>query len=101
MMHSKTYALIRMTMVEYIKKGSKSTYKKVQMKRLIAIIENIFEHEKCTDLNAIGRRQIIGYWRRTTHESDKTRREKYTILKIFFALYSPQVTVPEPKKTEH
>jgi hypothetical protein len=97
MMHSKTYALIRMTMVEYIKKGSKSTYKKVQMKRLIAIIENIFEHEKCTDLNAIGRRQIIGYWHRTSHESDKTRREKYTILKKFFEMYNGKVTVPQPR----
>ncbi len=97
MMHSKTYALIRMTMVEYIKKGSKSSYKKVQMKRLIAMIENIFEHEKCTDLNAIGRRQIIGYWRRTSHESDKTRREKYTILKTFFEMYNGKVTVPQPR----
>ena len=97
MMHSKTYALIRMTMVEYIKKGSKSSYKKVQMKRLIAIIENIFEHERCTDLNAIGRRQIIGYWRRTSHESDKTRREKYTILKKFFEMYNGKVTVPQPR----
>lgn len=97
MMDSKTYALIRVTMVEYIKKGSKSSYKKVQMKRLIAIIENIFEHEKCTDLNAIGRRQIIGYWRRTSHESDKTRREKYTILKKFFEMYNGKVTVPQPR----
>ncbi len=97
-MHSKTYALIRMTMIEYIKKGSKSSYKKVQMKRLIAIIENIFEHEKCTDLNAIGRRQLIGYWRRTSQESDKTRREKYTILKKFFEIYNVKVTVPQPKE---
>ena len=97
MMDSKTYALIRMTMVEYIKKGSKSSYKKVQMKRLIAIIENIFEHERCTDLNAVGRRQIIGYWRRTSHESEKTRREKYTILKKFFEMYNGKVTVPQPR----
>ena len=33
MMDSKTYALIRMTMVDYIKKGTKSSYKKVQMKK--------------------------------------------------------------------
>ena len=97
MMDSKTYALIRMSMIDYIKKGTKSSYKKVQMKRLIVIIENIFEHEKCTDLNAIGRRQIIGYWRRTSHESEKTRREKYTILKKFFEMYNGKVTVPQPR----
>jgi hypothetical protein len=85
-------------MVEYTKKGKKSDFKKVQMKRLIAIIENIFEHEKCTELDAIGRRQMIGYWRRTETETDKTRREKYSILKKFFALYNKKVTVPEPKK---
>ncbi|MGR5303008.1 hypothetical protein [Vibrio alfacsensis] len=97
-MHHQTYAFIHQCMLPYTKKGKKSTYKKKQMKRLIAIINDIFQHEGIARLDSIGKRQLIGYWRRTEHEQFETRRAKYTILKKFFALYHPQVTVPEPKK---
>ncbi|MCE7626315.1 hypothetical protein [Vibrio cholerae] len=97
-MHHQTYAFIHQCMLPYTKKGKKSTYKKKQMKRLIAIIDDIFQHEGMAKLDTIGKRQLIGYWRRTEHEKFETRRAKYTILKKFFALYHPQVTVPEPKK---
>ena len=68
------------------------------MNRLIATIDNIFHHEGTQDLSSIGRKQLIGYWKRTENEQFETRRAKYTILKKFFALYNPKVTVPEPKK---
>lgn len=97
-MHHKTHALIRQLMLPYSAKGKKSTYKKKQMNRLIAIIDNIFHHEGTQDLSSIGRKQLIGYWKRTENEQFETRRAKYTILKKFFALYNPKVTVPEPKK---
>ncbi|MBE4219040.1 hypothetical protein [Vibrio parahaemolyticus] len=97
-MHHQTYAFIHQCMLPYTKKGKKSTYKKKQMKRLVAIIDDIFQHEGMARLDSIGRRQLIGYWKRTENEQFETRRAKYTILKKFFALYNPKVTVPEPKK---
>ena len=97
-MHHKTHALVRQVMMPYTTKGKKSSFKKVQMKRLISVLDDIFQHEGMSDLNAIGKRQIIGYWRRTESETDKTRREKYSILRRYFSLYNPTVQVPEPKK---
>lgn len=96
-MHHKTHALIRQIMSNYIKKGKKSTYKQKQIKRLIAIIDDVFENEKMNQLDAIGRKQLIGYWRRTENQTEETRRAKYTILKKFFELYNAKVTVPIPK----
>ncbi|QRG81509.1 hypothetical protein [Vibrio diabolicus] len=97
-MHHQTHALIRQFMLPYFTKGKKSTYKNKQIRRLIAIIDNIFYYEGTQDLSAIGRKQLIGYWRRTESEQFETRRAKYVILRKFFALYNPKVTVPEPKK---
>lgn len=96
-MHHKTHALIRQFMLPYITKGKKSTYKKKQIKRLIAIIDDIFQNEGTQDLSSIGRRQLIGYWRRTEHEKNETRQAKWLILRRFFKLYNAKVTVPTPK----
>lgn len=85
-------------MSPYTTKGKKSAYKKKQMIRLISILEFIMNKENEPRLSAIGKRQIIRYWKSIEDENDKTRQEKYSILKKFFALYNPKVTVPEPKK---
>lgn len=98
LMHHKTHAFVRQIMMPYTTKGKKSYFKKVQMKRLISMLDDIFQHEGMADLSSIGKRQIIGYWRRTEAETDKTRREKYSILKKYFSLYNPNIRVPEPKK---
>lgn len=98
-MHHKIYAKVMLFMLPYHSKGKKSTYKKKQLRRLIAILDDIFQHENMSDLDAIGRRQLIGYWSRTENETHETRRAKYTILKMFFQLYNPKITVPNPKKT--
>ena len=95
-MHHKVYGQIHLTMMPYTTKGKKSSYKKKQMKRLVAILEDVFRHENTQDLNSIGRKQLIGYWRRTEHEKINTRREKYMVLKRFFELYNPKITVPMP-----
>lgn len=97
-MHNQTHFRIRQIMSPYITKGKKSAYKKKQMTRLIQILEFIMNKECEPRLPAIGKRQIIRYWKSTEHESDKTRREKYSILCKFFSLYNPKVTVPEPRK---
>ncbi|MEZ8196957.1 hypothetical protein [Vibrio cortegadensis] len=99
-MHHKTNSFIRQIMITYSHKGKKSLYKKKQMKRLISILDDIFSHEGIQQLSIVGRKQLIGYWRRTEHEKYETRRAKYCILYRFFSLYNPQVTVPEPKKCE-
>lgn len=96
-MHPQTHFEIRQTLIVYSTKGKKSVYKKKQIKRLIAIIDDIFKHEPISSLESIGKRQIIGYWKRHENESVKTRREKYSILVHFFRVSNPQVTVPEPK----
>ncbi|WP_218925163.1 hypothetical protein [Vibrio sp. ES.051] len=83
-------------MSEYVTKGKKSAYKKKQMLRLIAILEDIMAREGDPRLEAIGKRQIIRYWKSIEHETNKTRREKYSILCKFFTVFNPKVTVPEP-----
>lgn len=96
-MHNQTFKKIHLAMHEYTAKGTKSGYKKKQMKRLVSIFEDIFENEQDSRLEAIGRRQIIGFWRRTEHEANKTRLAKYQILKRFFESFNKRVTVPKPK----
>lgn len=98
-MHNKTYGQINQIMLPYSSKGKKSAFKKKQIKRLISIFDDIFISEKSEDLRAIGKRQIIGHWRRIAHETDKTRKEKYSILKCFFSFYKPIFKVPRPKPT--
>jgi hypothetical protein len=95
-MHHKTHFEIRQVMSDYTSKGKKSPYKKKQMKRLISILEHITNKRGDHRLEAIGKRQIISYWKETEQETDKTRREKYSILKKFFSKYNPRVSVPEP-----
>lgn len=97
-MHNQTHYLIRQTMTPYTTKGKKSAYKKKQMTRLVSILEQIMNKEGDPRLEAIGKRQIIRYWKSIEDEKSKTRREKYSILSKFFSLYNPKVTVPEPKE---
>jgi hypothetical protein len=99
-MHHRQHFLIRQVMSHYIIKGNKSNYKKKQIIRLISILDNIMTREGDTRLDAIGRRQIIRYWKSIAHESDKTRREKYSILCKFFLAFNQKVTVPEPISSE-
>lgn len=98
-MHYKQVRYIYSVMSSYTSKGKKSSYKRKQMRRLIQILEDILSHEPISQIHCIGRRQIIGYWRRHEHESHKTRMEKYHILVKFFAAYdlTANVTVPKPK----
>lgn len=98
-MHHRQVRHIYAVMSDYVTKGKKSAYKRKQMRRLINILEDIFEHESISRIHAIGRRQIIGYWRRHEHEFQKTRLEKYQILVRFFASYplTANVKVPKPK----
>lgn len=72
------------------------------MRRLIAILHDITQNEGRQNLTTIGRKQIIGYWRRKETETNSTRREKYNILVKYFELENPNVTVPkpDPKKCE-
>lgn len=95
-MHHRTYFFIGQVMRTYTSKGRKSQYKKRQMKRLYLIFEDIFRAEGTERLEAIGRRQIIGYWRRNS-DSEKVRYEKYLILRLFFEKFNVKVTVPKPK----
>ena len=98
-MHNHTHYLIRQTMSSYTTKGKKSAYKKKQMTRLVSILEKIMSKEGDPRLEAIGKRQIIRYWKSIEDESSKTRREKYSILCKFFNLYNPKITVPEPRES--
>lgn len=96
-MHNKTVNMIYQAMSKYYRKGKKSGYKQKQMRRLIAILNDISQHEGTENLSTIGRRQIIGYWRRTEEETHSTRCEKYNILVKYFEEENPTVTVPKPK----
>ena len=85
-------------MSPYTTKGKKSAYKKKQMIRLVSILDQIMNKEGDPRLEAIGKRQVIRYWKSIEHESNKTRKEKYSILCKFFNLYNSKVTLPKPKE---
>ncbi|MCG3861768.1 MULTISPECIES: hypothetical protein [Vibrio] len=97
-MNRQTVKSIYQSMSEYYRKGKKSGYKKKQMKRLIRIIQDILQNEGTSQIKTIGKRQIIGYWRRTEHESPQTRREKYNILKKYFEVTNEKIKVPQPRE---
>lgn len=95
-MHPKQINEIYQEMSSYVRKGKKSAYKKKQMNRLITILEDIIKNEPICNLNAIGRKQIIGYYKRRQQESYKTLNEKYQILNKYMTVKNPQVKVPKP-----
>ena len=84
-------------MAFYNKKGI--GYRKVQLRRLVAIFDDIFHHEPYLGerITSVGRRQIIGYWERTKHESTQVRLEKYRVLTLFYATAHINVRVPKPR----
>lgn len=93
-MNQTTYKQIMTIMAPYNKKGV--PYRAKQMKRMIKIFEDIFEHEPYLhqQLEGVGYRQLTGYFRRHCGESLKTRKEKYQILKLFFAYSNLRVRIP-------
>ena len=94
-MHYKTVKEILLVMHDYKAKGKKSPYKKKQIRRLITILESIVKNEQ-QELPDIGRKHIIGYYRRHSSETYKTLKEKYSILEKFFSRYNPRIRVPKP-----
>ncbi|MEZ8967369.1 hypothetical protein AB6E53_11800 [Vibrio breoganii] len=96
-MKKNTYKQVCTVMASYMKKGI--PYRRKQVKRLLAILEDIFEHEPNLhdELERIGRKQIIGYWRRTEGENITVRKEKYAILCLFFQSANLRGKVPPPK----
>ena len=87
---------LRQIMSQYLRQGA-TAYRKKQFKRLCNIIEDInrSEPEIKYRLSAIGKKQIIGYWRRTKDETDKTKLEKWRVLsKLFNELEKPQPPKP-------
>ncbi len=84
-------------MAPYHKRGI--PFRRKQMRRLIAILDDIFSHEPHLgeQLQKVGKRQIIGYWQRTRSETAHVRAEKYAILKLFFDTAQLKGRVPKPK----
>lgn len=95
-MHHHKYHEICKIMHTYTAKGTKSSYKKRQIRRLIDALQDIFGAEGTERLETIGRRQLIGFWRRN-QDCEKVRYEKFLILREFFSRYNPKVSVPKPK----
>ena len=101
-MHRQQVREIYQVMADYTRKGKKSEFKKKQMKRLIVLLDNIIQNEPSEDLKKIGRKQIIGYYKRHSHESYQTLNEKSQVLKKFMSSFNPKVTVPnvDPNKAK-
>lgn len=77
--------------------GAKN-YRKKQFKRLLLMLNNIieYEHLQSHELERMGRKHVIGFWRRHESLSDKTRKEYWQILSVLFqklGKHSP----PKPK----
>ncbi len=98
-MDKKTESLIYQFMHGYWKKGRKCNYKQKQMKRLVQILNDIFENEITvrSDVQRIRPKHITRYYQRTCNEAQKTRLEKYSVLEKFFSLYNPKIRVPKPQ----
>ncbi|MBE3868273.1 hypothetical protein HJ160_03825 [Vibrio parahaemolyticus] len=89
-MNPTTFKQIHQVMAFYNKRGI--PYRRKQLQRLMTILDDIFAHEPYLgeQIHRIGRRQVIGYWERTKHESSQVRKEKYRILEIFFLSRLPK-----------
>lgn len=100
-MNQNTKRQILAVMAFYNKRGI--PFRRKQLVRLLSILEDIFQHDPYLgeQLHKVGKRQIIGYFERTRHESDKTRLEKYQILRLFFSKANLKGKVPYPKKRDH
>ncbi|WP_274024584.1 hypothetical protein [Vibrio parahaemolyticus] len=96
-MNRDTKKQILAVMAPYHKRGI--PFRRKQIKRLIAILDDIFIHEPYLGerLQKVGKRQIIGYWQRTRYETAQVRAEKYAILKLFFETAQLTGRVPRPK----
>ena len=97
-MSPESFQIIQMAMHTYRRRGAPE-YRKRQYKRLLSAIKDIFDHEpNCHgNINRIGRKQLIGYWRRHEHLSQKVRVEHYRVLYELFERLEIRVTVPKPK----
>lgn len=96
-MNRNTHKQIMTVMASYSKKGI--PFRRKQIKRFLAIFDDIFAHEPTLGerLHSVGRRQIIGYWERTKHESSLVRKEKCQILIRFYTTAQLDVKVPHPR----
>ncbi|OBT12745.1 hypothetical protein A9264_15850 [Vibrio sp. UCD-FRSSP16_10] len=74
-------------------------YRKKRLNRLLRMLDDIFEHEPYLGerLESLGRNHMIGYWRRTEHESQAVRKEKYQVLLSFVEYANLNIRVPIPK----
>ena len=95
-MHYQLAKEVLLVMHEYKTKGKKSAYKRKQMRRLMVILESLLRNAQQEDLKRIGRKHIIRYYMRHSHETHKTLKEKCSILEKFFSRYNPKVRVPKP-----
>ena len=98
-MSPESFKIIEIAMHIYRRRGA-TEYRKRQYKRLLGALKDIFEHEpNCYgNINKVGRKQLIGYWRRNEHISQKVRIEYYRVLSDFFEILDTQIRVPKPRK---
>jgi hypothetical protein len=84
----------------YKRTGAKS-YRRKQVKRLMFMLNNIIQHEKnpTLQLHQLGRKQIIGFWRRHQHLSESTKNEYWRIVEILFECLG-KAPPPKPKKSK-
>ena len=62
-------------------------------------MNNIIQHEKnpTLQLHQLGRKQIIGFWRRHEHLSESTKDEYWRIIAILFGQLGKSLP-PKPKR---
>jgi hypothetical protein len=86
---------IKELMSGYVRKGSKENRSR-QVKKMIYVINFIEAQEKLGDLNRLGKRQIIAFWKSHEHLSEKTRYEYWRALDILFKKMSRKDIPPKP-----
>jgi hypothetical protein len=79
----------------YLRHGGKS-HRRETIQVLIALLREIHQHEDCLP-EQIGRRQIIGYYRRHAHLSPATLRRHQTAVGLLWDWLGRTGEPPKPK----
>lgn len=96
-MKPETLRLVLYLMNDYKRTGAKA-YRKKQVGRLMYMLNDIIQAEglKGVCLHRIGRKHVIGFWRRHEHLSYQTRKEYWQILNVLYQKLG-KLEPPRPK----
>ena len=96
-MKPETMKQLQHLMNEYRRSGAKN-YRRKQYERLVFMLNDIIQHEQIrgNELQQLGRKHVIGFWRRHDDWSQQTRKEYWQVLNVFYQRLG-RFEPPKPK----